>query len=151
VTDAVPPLRILLVEAPYYAEISQALAEGALAVLYEAGAKIRRIAVPGALEIPAAIRFALAGRWDGYVALGCVIRGETSHYDLVCNETARGVQQLALENGLAVGFGVLTVENEAQAWVRARRSDGDKGGHAARTCLAMIALRRALAVVSPAS
>ena len=96
---------------------------------------------PGALEIPAAIKFALDGNWDGYVVLGCVIRGETSHYDIVCDECARGVQSLAIEYGLAVGFGVLTVENEEQAWVRAKPSEMDKGGETARACLAMIALR----------
>jgi 6,7-dimethyl-8-ribityllumazine synthase len=97
------------------------------------------------LEIPAAIRFSLGGGWDGYVALGCVIRGETSHYDLVCEECARGVQTLVIDRGLAVGFGVLTVENEDQAWVRARPAEMDKGGEAARACLEMIALRRRLA------
>jgi len=138
--------RILMIEAPYYTEISKALAEGALAVLDAAGARTTRVSVPGALEIPAAIRFSLRAGWDGYVVLGCVIRGETSHYDLVCNEAARGVQNLAIEHALAVGFGVLTVENEAQAWARARRTEKDKGGEVARACLAMIALRQQLAV-----
>lgn len=137
--------RILVIEAPFYPEISDALAQGALAVLAAAGAAVTRVIVPGALEIPAAIRYALGGGWDGYVALGCVIRGETSHYDIVCNESARGVQALALEHGLAVGFGVLTVEDDIQAWARARPTEGDKGGDAARACLAMIALRRELA------
>ena len=139
------PLRILVVEAPYYAEISEALAKGALAALKKAGAEVQRISVPGALEIPAAIRFALAGKWDGFVALGCVIRGETSHYEIVCNESARGCQELAIHHSLAIGFGVLTVENDEQAWVRADPARGDKGGDAARACLAMIALRRELA------
>jgi len=138
-------LRILLIEARFYPEISDALAAGALAALEDAGAEVARVTVPGALEIPAAIRYALGGGWDGYVALGCVIRGDTSHYDLVCNESARGVQELVLEHALAVGFGVLTVENDDQAWVRARPSQGDKGGDAARACLAMIAVRRELA------
>ena len=101
--------------------------------------------MPGALEIPAAIKFAMQGNWDGYVVLGCVIRGETSHYDIVCNECARGVQTLAVEHGLAIGFGVLTVEDEDQAWARAKPSQMDKGGETARACLAMIALRRELA------
>jgi 6,7-dimethyl-8-ribityllumazine synthase len=136
--------RVLLVEARYYPEISDALAEGALAALAEAGAVVTRVTVPGALEIPAAIRYAPAGAWDGFVALGCVIRGETSHYDIVCNECARGVQELVLERELAVGFGVLTVEDEAQAWARARPAEMDKGGGAARACLAMIALRSRL-------
>lgn len=136
--------RILVVEARFYPEISDALAEGALAVLEAAGAEISRVTVPGALEIPAAIKFALGGGWDGYVALGCVIRGETTHYDIVCNESARGVQELALAHDLAIGFGVLTVENDAQAWARARPSEGNKGGDVARACLAMIALRQEL-------
>src|SRR5690242_12986761 len=122
------PLRILMIEARFYPEISDALAEGALAVPYAAGAEVTRVTVPGALEIPAAICLALDGGWDGFVTLGCVIRGETTHYDIVCNESARGVQQLAIDHKLAVGFGVLTVESEAQAWARARKSEGDKGG-----------------------
>jgi 6,7-dimethyl-8-ribityllumazine synthase len=131
-------LRILLIEAPYYTDIAAAQLQGAMAVLDAAGVETTRISVPGALEIPAAIRFSLGGRWDGYVTLGCVIRGETSHYDIVCNECARGVQNLA------IGFGVLTVEDEEQAWVRAKPGEMDKGGETARACLAMIALRREL-------
>jgi len=137
-------LRILLIEAPYYTDIAAAQLEGAMAALDAAGVETTQISVPGALEIPAAIKFSLGARWDGYVVLGCVIRGETSHYDLVCNECARGVQNLAIEHGLAVGFGVLTVEDEEQAWVRAKVSEMDKGGEAARACLKMIALRREL-------
>jgi len=138
-------LRILLIEAPYYTDIAAAQLHGAMAVLDAAGAETTHISVPGALEIPAAIKFALGGNWDGYVTLGCVIRGETTHYDIVCNECARGVQNLAIEHGLAVGFGVLTVEDEEQAWVRAKQSEMDKGGETARACLAMIALRNELA------
>jgi 6,7-dimethyl-8-ribityllumazine synthase len=137
-------LRILLIEAPYYTDISAAQLQGAMAVLDAAGVETTRITVPGALEIPAAIKFALGGKWDGYVTLGCVIRGETSHYDIVCNECARGVQNLAIEHGLAIGFGVLTVEDEEQAWVRAKQSEMDKGGETARACLAMIELRNSL-------
>jgi 6,7-dimethyl-8-ribityllumazine synthase len=133
--------RILLIEAPYYTDIAAAQLQGAMAALDVAGAQTTRVAVPGALEIPAAIKFALGGHWDGFVVLGCVIRGETSHYDIVCNECARGVQNLAIEHGLAIGFGVLTVEDEEQAWVRAKPSEMDKGGETARACLAMIALR----------
>jgi 6,7-dimethyl-8-ribityllumazine synthase len=136
--------RILLIEAPYYSDIAAAQLEGAMAVLNAADAAVTRITVPGALEIPAAIKFALGGDWDGYVTQGCVIRGETSHYDIVCNECARGVQALAIEHGLAVGFGVLTVENEEQAWIRAKPGEMDKGGETARACLAMIALRDVL-------
>jgi 6,7-dimethyl-8-ribityllumazine synthase len=105
--------------------------------------------VPGAFEIPGAIRIALAAgenfgkrRFDGFVALGCVIRGETTHYDYVCGESARGLQDLTLEYGAAIGFGILTVENEAQALARAAVDRKNKGGEAVRACLAMIALRR---------
>jgi 6,7-dimethyl-8-ribityllumazine synthase len=108
--------------------------------------------VPGAFEIPAAIRFAdaaadrgaLSTRYDGYVALGCVIRGETTHYDHVCGECARGLQDIAIRHELAIGFGILTCENEAQALARASVDKRNKGGEAARACLAMIALKRRL-------
>jgi 6,7-dimethyl-8-ribityllumazine synthase len=141
---------IMIVEARYYAHISDELAKGAIAALDSAGASYERFAVPGAFEIPAAIRFAVEAqargareaRFDGYLALGCVIRGETTHYDYVCNESAGGLQRLALEYNLAVGFGILTVENEAQALARARVDKKNKGGEAANACLAMIELRR---------
>jgi 6,7-dimethyl-8-ribityllumazine synthase len=137
---------LLIVEALYYAHIADELAQGAEAALKAAGASFQRVAVPGAFELPAAIAAAALSkkpRYDGFIALGCVIRGETSHYDLVCSEAARGLQVLALA-GLAIGFGLLTVENESQALVRARRDRKDKGGEAARACLAMIALTRRL-------
>jgi 6,7-dimethyl-8-ribityllumazine synthase len=141
---------IMIVEARYYAHISDELAKGAIAALDSAGASYERFAVPGAFEIPAAIRYAVEAqargareaRFDGYLALGCVIRGETTHYDYVCNESAGGLQRLALEYNLAVGFGILTVENEAQALARARVDKKNKGGEAANACLAMIELRR---------
>jgi 6,7-dimethyl-8-ribityllumazine synthase len=135
---------VLIVEAPYYAHISEELARGAIAALEAAGATYERVTVPGAFEIPAAIRFAVAAgaSYDGYVALGCVIRGETTHYDYVCGESARGLQDLALAHGLAIGFGILTVENEAQALARARVDRKNKGGEAAQACLAMIALKK---------
>lgn len=142
---------IMIVEAPYYTEIAAALRKGALRVLDAAGASHESFTVPGAFEIPAAIQFALRSRdfstrgrrFDGYVALGCVIRGETSHYDYVCGESARGLQDLALNHTLAIGFGILTVENEEQAWARADPERRDKGGEAARACLEMIALKKA--------
>ncbi len=144
-------LRILIVEARYYDKISDALLEGAKAAITAGGADYDVVTVPGAFELPAAIGFAENGghrpagvRYDGYVALGCVIRGETTHYDYVCGESARGLMNLSIEKGLPIGYGVLTVEDEAQAWARARVSEGDKGGFAANTCLAMIALRRKL-------
>jgi len=140
---------IMIVEAPYYAHIAEELARGAVAALESAGASYERFAVPGAFEIPGAIRIALAAaenfgkrRFDGFVALGCVIRGETTHYDYVCGESARGLQDLILQHGAAIGFGILTVENETQALARARVDRKNKGGEAVRACLAMIALRR---------
>ena len=139
---------VMIVEAPYYAHVAKELARGAILALDAAGASYERFSVPGAFEIPAAIRIAIEARghdirrrFDGYIALGCVIRGETTHYDYVCGECARGLQDLALEYGIAIGFGVLTVENEAQALARAKVEKKNKGGEAARACLAMIELR----------
>ena len=141
---------IMIVEARYYGHIADELARGAIAALDAAGASYERIIVPGAFEIPAAIGFAVeaqtlgarATRFDGYLALGCVIRGETTHYDYVCGESARGIQTLALRHNLAIGFGILTVENEAQALARARVDQKNKGGEAANACLAMIEMKR---------
>jgi 6,7-dimethyl-8-ribityllumazine synthase len=143
--------RVLLVEARYYAHIADELMRGAVAELEKAGAGHERITVPGAFEIPAAIQFAHLSRqgFDGYVALGCVIRGETSHYDLICTECARGLQDLALRERLAIGFGVLTVENEAQALARARLDKRNKGGEAVRACLAMVDLKRRFGLATP--
>ncbi len=138
---------VMIVEARFYEPLADELVRGAVAALEKAGATYERFAVPGAFEIPAAVSFAIAsGRFDGYVALGCVIRGETSHYDYVCGESARGLQDLALRHNAAIGYGILTVENEEQAWVRARVSDGNKGGDTVRACLAMIDLKRRLGV-----
>ena len=138
---------ILLVEAPYYAHIAAELRSGAERALTAAGASHESISVPGAFEIPAAIGAAArsARHFDGFVALGCVIRGETSHYDHICAESARGLQDLAVREGLAIGYGILTVENEAQALVRASPDGRDKGGEAVRACLAIIELKRRLA------
>ena len=133
--------RILIVLAPYYRHIADELLKGAIETLEAAGATHEIIEVPGAFEIPAAIGFAARANYDGYIALGCVIRGETTHYDYVCEESARGLQELALD-GLAIGYGILTVENEVQALARASRTKKNKGGEAARACLAMIALKR---------
>jgi 6,7-dimethyl-8-ribityllumazine synthase len=140
---------ILIVEARYYPDISDELLSGATAALNAAGASFDRVEVPGVFEIPAAIRMAVAAtdsapKYDGYLVLGCVIRGETTHYDIVANESARALQILVCEFGLALGFGVLTVENEAQAWARARVAEMNKGAEAARACLAMIDLQRRL-------
>ena len=142
------PPHVAIVEARFYEDISEALAQGAMAALTAAGASWERVAVPGALEIPAAIallsaRPARSGRrFDGFVALGCVIRGETTHYDIVAGESARALVDLGVVRRLAIGNGLLTVENEAQAWRRARADELDKGGGAAAACLAMIALAR---------
>lgn len=141
---------IMIVEARFYADIADELAAGAIEALQQAGASFERFAVPGAFEIPTAVRMAIEAerrdprrrRFDGYVALGCVIRGETTHYDYVCAESARGLQNLAIEHCLALGYGILTVENGDQAWERARRDRKNKGGDVARACLAMIELKR---------
>ena len=133
---------ILIVEARFYEDMADALAEGAAAILDEAGCTYERIAVPGVLEVPVAIKQAAqTGLFDGYVALGVVIRGETTHYEIVCNESARGVMDLGLRDGLAIGNGIQTVENAAQAWARCRRTEKDKGGGAANACLALLRLR----------
>ena len=134
----------LIVEARFYAALADAQAAGAIAALQSAGCSFERASVPGALEIPAAIAMAHSGdrHFDGYVALGCVIRGETSHYDTVCNESARGLMDLALAENMAIGNGILTVENEDQAWARADLACKDKGGDAARAAMAMATMRR---------
>jgi len=138
--------KILVIEARYYEGISDALLEGALDVLQAAKAKITKVTVPGALEIPHVIAYAEAAKagYDGYVALGCVIRGETTHYDYVCGESARGLMDLALQQQLAIGNGIITVENEDQAWARARKDKKDKGGFAANAALKMIKIRSEL-------
>jgi 6,7-dimethyl-8-ribityllumazine synthase len=133
---------ILILEARFYAELCDELCRGAIAAIERAGASWERIAVPGALEIPGAIAMAHeTGRYHGYVALGCVLRGETTHYDIVANESARGIMDLTLE-GVCIGNGILTCENEAQAWARAKVDDMDKGGGAAEAALSMIRLSR---------
>lgn len=134
-------LKLLIVEARFYPELADALAEGAIAEIEARGATYERVAVPGVLEIPAAVRYAI-GSFDGFVTLGCVIRGETTHYDIVCNESARGLMDLSLKYQLALGNGIQTVENEAQAWARARKDEKNKGGGAAAAALDMIALKR---------
>lgn len=141
-------LNILIVEARFYQDIADELVKGATAALEAAGAGYERVAVPGAFEIPGAIRLAMEARengrprFDGFVALGCVIRGETTHYDYVCGESARGLQELAIRDKAAIGFGILTVENRDQAMERARVERRDKGKDAVEACLAMIALKR---------
>jgi len=143
--NATPP-RLLLVEAPYYRDVAEELARGAIAAIEAAGASCARISVPGALEIPPAIAVvSQAGEpaaYDGFVALGCVIRGETSHYDIVAGESARALMDLAVGGGLAIGNGILTVDTREQALVRARADGRNKGADAVAACLALVALKR---------
>jgi 6,7-dimethyl-8-ribityllumazine synthase len=143
---SVPGARILLVAAPYYRAVTDMMAQSAARWLQAAGATTDRIDVPGAFEIPAAIALQAASQrgFDGYVALGCVVRGETSHYDYVCGETARALMDLSVQRGLAIGFGILTVESLAQAQERADPTKRDKGAEVARAVAAIIAMKRAL-------
>ncbi|WP_010141954.1 6,7-dimethyl-8-ribityllumazine synthase [Oceanicola sp. S124] len=136
------PAKVLIVVAPYYKDIADQLIEGARAEIEAWGATHELIEVPGALEVPTAI--AMAGRmgdYDAYVALGCVIRGETTHYDTVCNDSSRGITLLGLQ-GLCIGNGILTVENRDQALARARVAEQNKGGGAAAAALHLVALSR---------
>jgi len=136
------PVKVLIVASPYYKDISDNQIAGALAELDAAGAGHDIVHVPGALEIPTAIGIAeRLSNFDGYVALGCVIRGETTHYDTVCNDSSRALQLLGLQ-GLCIGNGILTVENYEQAAVRADPKDQNKGGGAAAAALHLIALSR---------
>jgi 6,7-dimethyl-8-ribityllumazine synthase len=143
-------LHMLIVEARFYDAISDELLRGATRVLENAGARYDRITVPGALEIPPAVAIAIdAARrrrapYDGVVALGCVIRGETHHFDIVANESARALMDLAVSERIAMGNGILAVDNERQANARARVEEGDKGGAAARAALTMVALKHTL-------
>jgi len=141
---------IMIALSRYYEEVAEQLLAGALAVLEEAGASYEIYEVPGAFEIPAAMATAMRSpefsggrrRFDGYIALGCVIRGETTHYDYVCGECARGLQDLAVRHCLALGFGVLTTENMDQAMARADVNRGNKGADAANACLRMVEFKR---------
>lgn len=139
---------LLVIDARFYEDISDDLFLGAKTAIEKAGATLERVSVPGVLEIPAALSMALAAMedgdadYDGFVVLGCVIRGETSHYDIVANESARAIMDMAVIEALAIGNGILTVENDEQAYARARVSEKNKGGAAAEAALAMIALRK---------
>ena len=148
--------RVLIIEAPYYEDISKELAEGAIAELKARGATFDRIEVPGALEIPQVLTLASAAglfygnplstrpsaRYAGAVALGCVIRGETSHYDIVCNNANHWMMHVATEQHIPVGNGILTVDTREQAFARARGGRAGKGGDAARACLRLIELAK---------
>ncbi|MFX4088600.1 6,7-dimethyl-8-ribityllumazine synthase [Sphingobium yanoikuyae] len=138
--------KFLIVEARFYDHLNDLLIEGAKAALDEAGHKYEVVTVPGALEIPGAIALAAeTGRFDGFVAIGVVIRGETYHFEVVSNESARGLMALSMD-AIAIGNGILTVENEEQALVRARPDQKDKGGEAAKAALAMLGLRERFAI-----
>ena len=139
---------ILLIVSPYYAEIVDELVKGALAELDRRDCDFERIDVPGALEIPIALALAVRAKQigarqkhQGCVALGCVIRGETSHYDIVANESARGIMQIAMENGIPLGNGILTVDSREQAKIRADHKGRNKGGDAVRACLSLLSHR----------
>ncbi len=141
---------ILIIEARFYEDIADELVRGAIAAIEAHDGTYLRVSVPGSLEIPAAIRFAVRSmelvggrrRFDGYVALGCVIRGDTSHYDHVCREAISGVNQLALEYSLATGMGILTCDTHEQAMKRASSSGVNKGGSAANAAMDMIDVKR---------
>jgi 6,7-dimethyl-8-ribityllumazine synthase len=142
--------RILIVEARFYDDIADELLKGATLALGLAGAVHERVSVPGSLEVAPAIAIALdaaerAGRpYDGAVALGCVIRGDTIHFEIVSMESARAIMDLSVARRMPIGNGIVTVDTDAQAWMRARVGEGDKGGDAARAALALVALKRRL-------
>jgi 6,7-dimethyl-8-ribityllumazine synthase len=142
---------LLIIEARFHDVLADALLEGAQLAINEAHCTFDVVTVPGALEIPAIISFALVAEaeggvaYDGFVALGAIIRGDTYHFDIVANESSRALMDLSVQESLAIGNGILTTENEEQAWVRARRAEGDKGGFAARAALTMIAHRERFA------
>ena len=144
------PLRVLIVEARFYDDLADALLDGAKDALRAQNVDFDVVTVPGALEVPTVIamadeagKYPTAPRYDGFVALGTIIRGETYHFEIVSDQSAAGIMALGVQ-GLCIGNGILTVEDEDQAWARARLSEGDKGGFAARACLDLIALRKRL-------
>ena len=145
---------LLIIEARFHDDLADALLDGATTALDEAGATYDVVTVPGSLEIPAVITFALDGmgeggkNYDGFVALGSIIRGDTYHFDIVANESSRALMDLSVQEAIAIGNGILTTENDEQAWTRAKRSEGDKGGFAARAALTMIALKEKLGAQS---
>ena len=145
-------VRILIVEARFYEDIADALLAGATRALQKAGAVFDRVSVPGSLEVAPAIAIAAdaaerSGRpYDGAVALGCVIRGETLHFEIVSQESARALLELSVVRRLPIGNGILTVDTNAQAWTRARPEEADKGGDAVRAALSLVRLKRRLAM-----
>jgi 6,7-dimethyl-8-ribityllumazine synthase len=149
--DSAKGARILIVEARYYDDLADALLAGAMTVLEKAQATVERVSVPGSLEIPGAIAIAIeAARrkrrpYDGVVALGCVIRGDTIHFEIVSQESARGLMALSMTHALPIGNGIITVNTQSQAFARARMEEMDKGGDAARAALALVRVKRQLA------
>jgi 6,7-dimethyl-8-ribityllumazine synthase len=149
-TGDIKGARILLVEARFYDDIADALLAGAIRALEQEGVEVERVSVPGSLEVPPAIAMALdaadaSGKpYEGAVALGCVIRGETLHFEIVSFESARALMELSRTRGVPIGNGILTVDNESQAWERALMDKGDKGGDAARASMALVRLKRRL-------
>ena len=147
--------RVLIVEANFYEDITEGLAQGAIQVLDAAGVPYQRVTVPGAFEVPAVIGFAVRAAearpieepFSGYIALGCVIRGETDHYDHICRETSRALMELSVNHGVALGFGILTCENKEQAWARADVNQKNKGADVAEACLRMMELKKSLRLV----
>lgn len=141
---------LLIIEARFHDDLADALLDGATSALKDAGATYDVVTVPGSLEIPAVISFALDGmaeggtNYDGFVALGAIIRGDTYHFDIVANESSRALMDISVQDSVCIGNGILTTENDEQAWTRAKRSEGDKGGFAARAALTMIALKQQL-------
>ena len=138
--------KVLIVDANFYEDLASELVRGAVAELEKMGISYERLSVPGALEIPSAISLVSQGKesklFAGYIALGCVIRGETSHYDIVCGESARGLSKLALDKNLAIGNGILTVDNWEQAWARASVLKKNKGRDAAIACLSLFEIKQ---------
>ena len=141
-TRTIPKLKgkVLILEARFHEPITEMMVKGAIAVLDQSGIKYERLSVPGSFELPGAIKFAM-NMYDGFVALGCVIRGATSHFEYVCAESARGLMALTMEHNMAIGYGILTCDTEAQAIERADPKQLDKGGDAAAACLRMIELK----------
>lgn len=144
-----PPPRILVIQAPYYAEVVGGMRQGAGRVVAEAGGTVETVDVAGAFELPAALRMALSARtdeagprWDGFLILGCVVRGETDHYTFICDAVCQGVMQLSVETGAAIGFGLLTVDTLPQAIARSSDDRNNKGAEAAHALLGQVALRR---------
>ena len=143
-----PPPRILLIQAPYYAEIVGGMRRGVERVVAEAGGTLDTVDVAGAFELPAALRLALSQPYDAFVLLGCVVQGETDHYDHICREACAGTMAITAETGAAVGFGLLTVHSIAQAEARSRDDAHNKGAEAAQAALMQVALRRRWSVAA---